>query len=82
MKHALAVAVQAGWSAALSHEVQEGHISIEDASAAARFATAIAMELLKGNSVFFKSLDHFAEDGKHWDDLITKHKVNLQKYGD
>lgn len=82
MKHPLAVAVQNGFTAALSAEVQNGNLDITTAGQISRFAVAIAREYLKGNKMFLKGLTDFSQDGQMWEDFLTHDKVNLNKFGD
>lgn len=82
MKHPLAIAIQNGFTAALAAEIENGNISIQIASQISRFATSISREYLKGNKMFGKGLEHFAQDGQMWDDFLTHDKVNLGQFGD
>lgn len=82
MKHAVAVAVQNGFTAALAAEIQNGNINYQTAQQLTKFAVAISREYLKGNSMFGKKLQDFAQDGEMWESLLTADKVHLQKWGD
>lgn len=82
MKHPLAVAVQNGFTAALSAEIENGSISYSNASQLSRFAMAIAREYLKGNKMFGKGLTDFAQDGEMYESFLKHDKVNLNKFGD
>lgn len=82
MKHPVAVSIMNGFNAALAAEVQNGVITLTQAEQIGRFALAISMEYLKGNSVFFKRLQDFAQDGEKLETMLTSNKVNLQRYND
>jgi hypothetical protein len=82
MKHALAVAVQEGFTASIAAEVQNGTITLGQAEQITRFALAIVREYLRGNSPMGKPLHTFARDGEKWETFLNAHKINLQQFGD
>lgn len=82
MKHAVAIAIQNGFTAALAAEIENGNITFETAKQVSKFAAAISREYLKGNSMFGKKLQDFAQDGEMWESLLTSDKVHLQRFGD
>lgn len=82
MKHAVAIAVQNGFTAAIAAEIENGNVSYQTASQLSKFAISIAREFLKGNSMFGKKLTDFAQDGEMWESLLTADKVHLQHFGD
>lgn len=80
MKHPVAVAIMNGFTAALAAEVDNGGINQTTAGQVTRFATAIAMEYLKGNRIFGHKLTDFAQDGQMLDDGIAHNKVKLASF--
>lgn len=82
MKHPLAVAVHNGFTAALAQEIENGNITYQAATQLSNFAATIAVEYLKGTSMFGKRLQDFAQDGEMYESALTSNKINLQKFGD
>jgi hypothetical protein len=82
MKHPVAVAIMNGFNAALAAEVQNEVITLKQAEQIGRFGLAIAMEYLKGNSVFMKRLQDFGQDGEKIESMLTANNVKLQRYQD
>lgn len=82
MKHPVAVAILSGFTDALAEEVNNGNMAERTAKQVSIFALAIAMERLKGVSVFGQKLDDFHPDGEKIESLLTTNKVKLQKFGD
>lgn len=82
MKHPVAIAIQNGFTAAIAAEIENGNITFETAKQLSKFAMAISREYLKGNSMFGKRLQDFAQDGEMWESVMTADKVHLQRFGD
>jgi hypothetical protein len=82
VKHPVAVAIMNGYNAALAADVQNGVLTLKQAEQIGKFGLAIAMEYLKGNSVFWKHLRDFGQDGEKIESMLNSHKVQLQRYND
>lgn len=82
MKHPVAAAVLAGFTGALGSAIENKDISAEKAAQYARFAVAIAKELLKGRVVLGKTLGDFQDESERMQQIVESEKVNLQQWGD
>lgn len=82
MKHPLPVAIRTGWTAALALAVQEGYISVDAAHYITHAATTATLAYLKGDTLYGKNLEFFAQDGEQIENMLKQHKINLARFGD
>lgn len=82
MKHALAIAIQEGFTASLAAEIDNGVLTQAQAGQIVRFALALVREYLKGGIVMGKPLTFFTQDGQKWEEFLIAHKINMQQFGD